>query len=636
MRLPDIQNNTINTMKTKTKLSENIPTRASDINLEPRGRVYPSPHFWREHIFYQILPDRFSDGHEAERPLFDYNNIQQHRVQDKRAWMNAGLGFTGGTIKGIQSKLDYLQGLGITGLWLNPVFKQRSDLQTYHGYAIQNFLDIDPRFGTIQDLRDLIDDAHDRSMVVILDVVFDHTANNWFYGPDLTGIVEESLPYRYSPPYSFAGWRSGDGKLAEQIQNKEDGCWPEELQRLEAYNRCGAIVNWNSPDPMDPNAEFRRGDFFDLKKLNGYDKETLDAVIKCYQYWIALTDCDGFRIDAAKHVPKDICQKFSYAIYRYAQSIGKLNFMIVGEITDNLISSNYLSLFGSSFDRALTAVLDINQSPDLITGAARGTRNPIDYFGRYSLNSELSRYLQTGRVHVSILDDHDMSCRSHKERFAAHNETEHRYWQSAHAVAIILTTPSIPCIYYGTEQAFDGNEGYHDYSIEPNRFGEDRYVREDMFGGPFGAFETSGCHFFNPDHPSYLRIAAIARLRNRNDYIGRTLRLGICYLRETAYCGYPYSLPGSGEIFAWSRILSEHEVVMVLNTNGIENRGANVTIDENLHPAGSTIKILYRANWSNDQLRHPPENETLIVEKTQEDRAYVNVNLPPAGMLILY
>jgi glycosidase len=636
MRLPDIQNNTINTMKTKTKLSENIPTRASDINLEPRGRVYPSPHFWREHIFYQILPDRFSDGHEAERPLFDYNNIQEHRVQDKRAWMNAGLGFTGGTIKGIQSKLDYLQGLGITGLWLNPVFKQRSDLQTYHGYAIQNFLDIDPRFGTIQDLRDLIDDAHDRSMVVILDVVFDHTANNWFYGPDLTGIVEESLPYRYSPPYSFAGWRSGDGKLAEQIQSKEDGCWPEELQRLEAYNRCGAIVNWNSPDPMDPNAEFRRGDFFDLKKLNGYDKETLEAVIKCYQYWIALTDCDGFRIDAAKHVPKDICQKFSSAIYRYAQSIGKLNFMIVGEITDNLISSNYLSLFGSSFDRALTAVLDINQSPDLITGAARGTRNPLDYFSRYSLNSELSRYLQTGRVHVSILDDHDMSCRSHKERFAAHNETEHRYWQSANAVAIILTTPSIPCIYYGTEQAFDGNEGYHDYSIEPNRFGEDRYVREDMFGGPFGAFETSGCHFFNPDHPSYLRIAAIARLRNRNDYIGRTLRLGICYLRETAYCGYPYSLPGSGEIFAWSRILSEHEVVMVLNTNGIENRGANVTIDENLHPAGSIIKILYRANWSNDQLRHPPENETLIVEKTQEGRAYVNVNLPPAGMLILY
>ncbi len=634
--LPDITNFSIDTMKTKTKISKNIPTKVSDINLDPRGRVFPSPYLWREHIFYQILPDRFSDGHETERPLFDHDNSQKYQAVDKQAWMKAGLGFTGGTIEGIQSKLDYLQGLGITGLWLNPVFKQRADLQTYHGYAIQNFLDIDPRFGTVQDLRDLIDDAHDRGMVVILDVVFDHTANNWFYGPDLTGIVEQSLPYRYAPPYSFAGWRSGDGKLVEQIQSKEDGCWPEELQRIEAYNRCGAIVNWNSQDPLDPNAEFRRGDFFDLKKLNGYDHETLEAIIKCYKYWIAVTDCDGFRIDAAKHVPKDICQKFSFAIYRYAQSIGKLNFMLVGEITDNLISSKYLSLFGSVFDRALTAVLDINQSPNLITGAAKGTIEPLDYFKRYFLNSELSKYMQSGKMHVSILDDHDMSCRSQKERFGAHNETPHRYWQSAHAVAILLTTPGIPCIYYGTEQAFDGNEGYHDYSIEPSRFGEDRYVREGMFGGSFGAFETTGCHFFNPDHPTYLRIAAIARLRNGNDYIGRTLRLGICYPRETSYCDYPFAMPGAGELFAWSRILSDHEVVMVLNTNGIESRGANVTIDEVIHPVGSSVNVLYRADWSNDQLRHPPDDEMVVVEQTKDGRAYINLNLPPAGMLILY
>ena len=108
--------------------------------------------------------------------------------------MQVGLRFNGGTLQGIRSKLDYLQGLGITGLWLNPTFKQRADLQTYHGYAIQNFPEIDPRFGTRQDLRDLIDDAHDRGMVVVLDVVIDHTGNNWFYGPDLTGILESSLP----------------------------------------------------------------------------------------------------------------------------------------------------------------------------------------------------------------------------------------------------------------------------------------------------------------------------------------------------------------------------------------------------------------------------------------------------------
>lgn len=623
-------------MTTHSRIETEKPVTVTNLNLEPRGRVFPSPFLWKNHTFYQILPDRFSDGREAERPLFDYKHPQQYQVKDKGAWMEAGLGFTGGTLKGIRSKLDYLQGLGITGLWLNPAFKQRADLKTYHGYAIQNFLDIDPRFGTTQDLRDLIDDAHDRGMVVVLDVVIDHTANNWFYGPDLTGIIEDSLPYRYEPPYSFGGWRSGSGEPIPEIQTLEDGCWPQEFQNLEAYNQCGSIVNWSNPDPMDPNAEFRRGDFFDLKKLNGYHHATLDAIIRCYQYWIAVTDCDGFRIDAAKHIPKDICQQFSFAIFRYAQSIGKDNFLLVGEITDNLIGANYLSLFGSIFDRALTAVLDINNSPNLLAGAARGTGNPMDFFNRYGTDNDMKRYVQTGRIHVSILDDHDMSCRSHKERFAAHNNTPNRYWQSAHAVGIQLTTPGIPCIYYGTEQAFDGNEGSHDYSIEPQRFGEDRYIREDMFGGPFGAFETTGCHFFNPNHPTYLRIAAIARLRNGANAIGRTLRMGICYPRETSFCGYPFHIPGAGELFGWSMVLAYHEVVMILNTNGVESRGADVTIDGALHPPGSKLQVLYRADWSDEQLKQPPTDETVTVEQaTTDGRAYVRLNLPPAGMVIL-
>ena len=620
---------------TRTPIEAKAATTVSDLDLEPRGRVFPSPSLWKNHIFYQILPDRFSDGREAERPRFDLANPGLHRAADKKAWMKAGLGFNGGTLQGICSKLDYLQGLGITGLWLNPALKQRADLQTYHGYAIQNFLDIDPRFGTRQDLRDLIDDAHDRGMVVVLDVVIDHTGNNWFYGPDLTGIPENSLPYRYAPPYSFGPWRSGAGEPTPAIQTREDGCWPKEFQRLEAYNRCGSIMNWNSPDPMDPNAEFRRGDFFDLKKLDGFDHDTMQAVIRCYQHWIAVSDCDGFRIDAAKHIPKELCRQFSIAIFRYAQSIGKENFLLVGEITDNLMSAKYLSLFGSVFDRALTAVLDINETPNLMSGVVRGTCDSQSYFGRYRIDSDLALYLQTGRVHVSVIDDHDMSCRAHKARFAAYNASPHRYWQVAHAAGLQLTTPGIPLIYYGTEQAFDGAEGRHDYGIEPTRFGEDRYVRECMFGGAFGAFETSGCHFFNPQHPTYKRIRVIARLRNADDYIGRTLRMGFCFPRETAYCGYPFRLPDAGELVAWSMILADHEVLMALNTHGLEPRGADVTVDGAIHPAGSTLRVLYRADWNDEKLDNPPADETLVVQETAEGRAFVSLSLPPASMIML-
>ncbi len=622
-------------MATQTRVESSAPTTIRDLNLEPRGRVYPSPAFWRDHVFYQILPDRFSDGREAQRPLYDETQRDRFRAPDKRAWMRAGLGFNGGTLQGIRSKLDYLEKLGITGLWINPVFKQRADLATYHGYAIQNFLEIDPRFGTIQDLRDLIDDAHDRGMRVVLDIVIDHTGNNWFYGPDVTGIREESLPYRYSPPYSFGGWRTGSGDCAAQIQSPEDGCWPVEFQRLDAYNRCGSICDWSSPDPMDPNAQFRRGDFFDLKKLDGFDHETMNAVIRCYQYWIAVSDCDGFRIDAAKHIPKELCQEFCFAIFRYAQSIGKDNFLLVGEITDLSVSINYLSLLGSVFDRALGAALDINQSPDRLSGAVRGTEPPLSYFGRFRTDTELTRYVQTGRVHVTVLDDHDMACRSRKERFAAHNETPHRAWQSAHAIGTLMTVPGIPCVYYGTEQSLTGSESNHDYAIEPERFGEDRYIRECMFGGPFGAEETTGCHFFNPDHPAYLRIAAIGRLRKAENYVGRTLRMGICYPRETSFCGQPFRLPGAGELFAWSRILADHEVIMALNTHGLESRGAAVTIEAGLHRPGLSLRVLYRADWSDAQLRNPPADETVPVKHSPDGRAYVELDLPAAGMVIL-
>ncbi|MDY7024660.1 MAG: alpha-amylase family glycosyl hydrolase, partial [Cyanobacteriota bacterium] len=162
------------------KIEDQVPHTLSDASFKPRGRVHPSPSNWRDQFLYQLLPDRFSDGREAERPLFDPKNPQQFQAQNKADWMRAGNEFVGGTLKGIESKLDYLQGLGITTLWLNPPWRQRCDLQTYHGYGIQNFLDIDPRFGTRQDLRDLVDAAHDRGMYVILDVIYNHSGNNWF------------------------------------------------------------------------------------------------------------------------------------------------------------------------------------------------------------------------------------------------------------------------------------------------------------------------------------------------------------------------------------------------------------------------------------------------------------------------
>jgi glycosidase len=91
-------------------------------------------------------------------------------------WSNSGAErFQGGTIRGIISKLDYIAQLGVTTIWVAPVFKQRYHLDSYHGYAIQDFLDVDKRFGTREDLVDLVRLAHEKNLRVILDVIVNHS-----------------------------------------------------------------------------------------------------------------------------------------------------------------------------------------------------------------------------------------------------------------------------------------------------------------------------------------------------------------------------------------------------------------------------------------------------------------------------
>lgn len=614
------------------KVEEFAPQKLSEADLKPRGRVHLSPVSWRDQILYQLLPDRFSDGDENQRELFDRTNPLRFQVKDKASWMAAGNKFVGGTLRGVKSKLDYLQRLGVTTLWLNPPWRQRPDLETYHGYGIQNFLDIDPRFGTRQDLRDLIDAAHDRSMYVILDIIYNHSGNNWFY-QDESGS-SSTMPYRFSPPYPVHGWRSHNGESIPEIATPDDGVWPQEFQNLDWYTRAGEIGRWDVSyweDPLSPNAEFRRGDFYDLKDLNLENNQVIAAIARVYQYWIALSDCDGFRIDAVKHVSPEDSRKFCTAIREYAQSIGKDNFLLTGEIASDTMAGAYIDIIG----RNLSAVLDIISAPNDLTAMAKGLAQPKQFFDLYSEDKIAGKYRQIGLYHVSVLDDHDMLSRGWKQRFAAYSNVPNLYEQVAHVVGVQLTMPGIPSIYYGTEQAFDGNAGYHDYSAEGGRLAEDRYIREAMFGGAFGAFQTADCHFFNIDHPTYLRIAAIAHIRNRQDKIGKALRRGHHYLRETSFCNYPFSIPGQGEVVAWSQILFDTEVLMVLNTHGLESRGAEVTVDTFIHPHNSTMTFLYKSNWSDSQLRHPPRDQTVAVQHHNDARATVRIDLPPSGMAIL-
>ncbi len=132
----------------------------------------------------------------------------------------------------------------------------------------------------------------------------------------------------------------------------------------------------------------------------------------------------------------------------------------------------------------------------------------------------------------------------------------------------------------------------------------------------------------------YLRIAAIARIRNGQDAIAKALRRGRQYLRETSVNGNSFAIPSEGKIISWSRILFNQEVLVVLNSNGVANQAAEITVDASFHPVGSQMKVLYRSDWSDAELKNPPSNQTLEVTANQS-RATVRMQLPPAGMAIL-
>ena len=127
------------------------------------------------------------------------------------SWATSGSDrYQGGSLAGVTSKLDYLQGLGVTTVWLSPVFRQRGHLDTYHGYGVQDFLDVDPRFGTRNDLVELVSQAHQRGLRVLLDVIFNHSGANWLYPPGISG--GELKPAYTSGQYAFGEWRGDEGQ----------------------------------------------------------------------------------------------------------------------------------------------------------------------------------------------------------------------------------------------------------------------------------------------------------------------------------------------------------------------------------------------------------------------------------------
>jgi glycosidase len=601
-------------------LAEPRPTSIRKVKLPHRGNFFPSPADWRDEIIYFLLPDRFSDGKEAQRPMLDRANLAAARPSyfTFQKWAQAGGNdragsslpterFQGGTIAGIRSKLDYLNGLGVTTLWIGPVFKQRAHDNTFHGYAIQDFLDVDPRFGNRRDLVDLVDAAHSQGLRVILDIVLNHSGTNWIYANGEPPLLPPFKPFPDS--YKKGDWFDGSGRLVSAIapDEVETGVWPSELQSDEYYTRAGG-VDW-SGDFHDPHAAFRRTDLLDGRRDFNFDNnEVLSDLARCYKYWIALTDCDGFRLDTFKHVPEEAGRNFCGTIKEFAANLGKADFFLVGEVAgSDDDAARYRQVIGHN----LNATLDIGGIRRNLHLVAKGLSAPEAYFSLTRVwDDDLGSHRNAGTHHVSILDDHD-HVSGEKLRFS----TGAGEWQVVAGTALQLFVLGIPCIYYGDEQGFAGPEEEAVRYVLPdfNRDTEtDRYLREAMFGPEhprctgraglvagddgldkdlpgFGPFGTTGHHCFNPNAAPYVRIAALIGVRQRFS----VLRYGRQYQRPISDSLGPFALSDKGQLIAWSRILDDMEGLCIVNGNGGKRSSGDVLVDPNLNRrAGAEFEVV--------------------------------------------
>lgn len=533
------------------------PTSVKDLDLSPiPGKRYCNiDREWREEFIYFLMVDRFHDS-QARAPV---------RTPNRTAGVATSDGFYGGTIRGVTRNLDYIAGMACTAIWLSPVFETNA----YHGYDISNYLRIDPRFGTKQDLIDLVDAAHryERGgkpypIRIILDVVINHSGDNWFY--------PGGLRYFYSndQQFDFGDWRKLDRPV------------PTELRDADLYHRRGEMSDY------DHYPENQHGDMYGLKDYANNDdaagSKLINTLIKAHCYWIREADVDGFRVDAVKHMGELACSRFCSNVREYAYSLGKRGFFLFGEVAaaSDDIYNRYIGQNTSKQDGnntvffGLTSVLDFrlaegvyqddNNAP--LRDVLKGRKGPQTLFNRWSAQRDraLNRG-EIGRYLVTFIDNHDGFWQP--GRFASDADDD----QVIGAIGFILCALGTPCVYYGTEQGFSGKGG-------------DNHIREAMFDQ-----ETTGRNLMNPDCRIYQEIAKIAGIMRASE----PLRFGRMYYREISGNGINFGLPfGDNFTLAFSRILYPREVLVAYNVSGAARQDC-VIVDAEMHDTTPKMQYLY-------------------------------------------
>jgi len=417
-------------------------------NVQP----FLTPDWVKDGIIYQIFTDRFYNGNPENNPDFSewyYEGINVapkkekllkkytqyfHNVDD---WYDvSGLvkspfhapnedgyqpdynSFYGGDIQGIYKKLDYLEDLGVTIIYFNPLFQAKSN----HKYDAVDYMKLDPHFGTDEDFKNFVDEAHERGIRIIIDCAFNHTGETFWAFQEGLKKGPESEYYNW---YEWKKWPMPDPAKTLNFKPSD-------------YYECW----WGYGEMPDLN--------FDLSEINPSENsikdinlatpnwEVVNYVLDVAEYWLSEMDLDGFRLDVPNEVPF-----WFWKLFREKVKSIKPDAYLVGELWSNAV--DWVN------DDYFDAVMNYAYFKDPVMRFFNQRSCSAKTFDRDLKPGLLSYPTQSTQVMMNLIDSHDTF----------------RYLESANgdisrlkmAVLFQMTYVGTPHIWYGDEI---GMMGAHD------------------------------------------------------------------------------------------------------------------------------------------------------------------------------
>lgn len=379
--------------------------------LERRKNATQKPAMKGNDAIYLITPDRFANANPENDAVNGYNEQPNRTNKDGRH---------GGDLQGVIQHLEYIQNLGMTALWLNPVDENNQDAFTYHGYAISDFYKTDPRYGTNEDYKRLAEELHKRGMKLVKDQVFNHCGSAHWWMDDM-------------PANNWVNSQDyGRSVFQNQVMSDPHASNYEKSKQYRGY------FDTNMPD------------------LN-YENELLSRyMIQNSIWWIEYANIDALRIDTYPYPDKDFM-----AMWKQELNIEYPGIFVVAEIWIQDVAYaaywNPACTFGDNYQPHISSVTDF----PLYYGMLKAFRKDGNIWDAYHVLAKDFLYGHPEQ-NVVFFDNHDVA-----RSFA---ELGYDMNQFKLGVTFILTTRGILQWYYGSEIVMEERDNHG-------------VIRQDMPGG---------------------------------------------------------------------------------------------------------------------------------------------------------